>query len=511
MVDMKFIHLETIMRKSGILLHITSLPNPYGIGTFGKSAYQFVDFLKKAKQSYWQILPLGPTSYGDSPYQTFSAYAINPYFIDLDSLIEEKLLTKKDIVMHKTNPKDINYGALYHDRFEILRKAFKRFSPSKAYTRFLNKHQHWLEDYALFMALKSHYNGQPFNTWDHDIKVRNTNALNHYKETLKEEIRFHQFIQFKAFQQWMNLKNYANLKGIEIIGDIPIYVAYDSSDVWTHPEYFELNEAREMTHVAGVPPDGFSADGQLWGNPLYNWEYLDQHGYTFWLDRMRSQLTMYDMLRIDHFIGFEHYYAIPFGKPNAREGSWHDGPSKKLFEVIKKELGTLNIIAEDLGRITPRVIELLAYTGFPGMKLTQFAFGDEGNNATLPHGFSENTIAYTGTHDNETTKSWFKHINLKEKKHILEYLNMSKHGNICEALIRETLKSRSKIAIIPIQDYLELGDEGRMNEPSTIGKNWRYRVQYKDLTMDLQKRIAKLTKLYGRHLGQKNEGWIDRS
>ena len=499
------------MRKSGILLHISSLPNPYGIGSFGKSAFQFVDFLKKAKQTYWQILPLGPTSYGDSPYQTFSVYAMNPYFIDLDILIEERLLTKKDIVKHKPHPKDINYGALYDDRYHILRKAFLNFKPSKAYTRFINKHAYWLDDYALFMALKKHFDGQSFQAWDIDIKLRTNEALKQYKTMLKEDVLFHQFIQFKAFQQWMNLKNYANSKGIHLIGDIPIYVAYDSSDVWTYPEYFQLNDAREMTFVAGVPPDGFSADGQLWGNPLYDWVYLEKDKYSFWVNRMRSQLKMYDMLRIDHFIGFEHYYAVPFGKPNAREGAWHDGPSKKLFDVIKEELGTLHIIAEDLGRVTPRVIELLQYTGFPGMKLTQFAFGDEGNNATLPHGFLENTIAYTGTHDNETTKSWFKHMNIKEKKHILDYLNISKHGNICDALIRETLKSRSKIAIIPIQDYLELGDAGRMNEPSTIGKNWRYRVQYKDLTMDLQKRIAKLTKLYGRHPGQKNEGWIDRS
>ena len=499
------------MRKAGILLHVSSLPGSYGIGSFGKAAYQFVDFLKRAKQSYWQILPLGPTSYGDSPYQTFSAYALNPYFIDLDMLIEEKLLHKKDIVMHKPNPKDINYGALYHDRYEILKKAFVHFTSSKAYTRFVNKNKYWLEDYALFMSLKKFFNGQGFNEWDDDIKIREERALKHYKQLLKEDIEFQKFMQFKAFQQWNLLKKYANLKGIQIIGDIPIYLAYDSSDVWTHPEYFQLDEKRQLTHVAGVPPDGFSADGQLWGNPLYRWDYLEAQGFTFWLDRMKSQLTLYDMLRIDHFIGFEHYYSIPYGKPNAREGVWLDGPSKKLFDVIKQELGDLNIIAEDLGRVTPRVIELLEHTGFPGMKLTQFAFGDVGNNATLPHGFKENTIAYTGTHDNETTKSWFKHVNPKEKKHILEYINVPKKGNICEGLIRETLKSPSKIAIIPIQDYLELGDQGRMNEPATIGKNWRFRVRYKDLTLDLQKHIAKLTKLYGRHPGQKNEGWIDRS
>lgn len=499
------------MRQSGILLHISSLPGPYGIGSFGKPAYQFVDFLKKAKQSYWQILPLGPTSYGDSPYQTFSAYALNPYFIDLDMLMNEKLLSKKDIVMHKPNPKDINYGALYQDRYNILKKAFIKFEPGKAYTRFINKNQNWLDDYALFMALKDHFGGKSFTEWDDDIKRRLNNSLKIYRQQFKEDIDFQKFMQFKAYQQWGMLKKYANSKGIQIIGDIPIYLAHDSSDVWSHPEYFQLNEDRTLTNVAGVPPDAFSQDGQMWGNPLYRWDVLEASSYDFWVDRIRSQLSLYDMLRIDHFIGFEHYYSIPAGKPNAREGVWLDGPSKKLFDVIKHELGELNIIAEDLGRITPRVIELMEHTGFPGMKLSQFAFGDEGNNATLPHGFKENTIAYTGTHDNETTKSWFKHINIKEKKHILDYLNLPKTGNVVDGLIRETLKSPSKIAIIPIQDYLELGDQGRMNEPSTIGKNWRFRVQYKDLTIELQKYIARLTKLFGRHPGQKNEGWIDLS
>lgn len=499
------------MRRSGILLHVSSLPGPYGIGTFGAAAFQFIDFLKKAKQTFWQILPLGPTSYGDSPYQTFSAYALNHYFIDLDTLIKEGLLSKHDVVMHKVNPKHINYGALFLDRVLILEKAFERFSQNQEYNTFIKKHSFWLEDYALFMALKNHYNGQAFNTWADDIKHRQIDAINHYKNLLKKEIDFHKFLQFKAYQQFIQLKKYANKKGIQIIGDIPIYLAYDSSDVWVDPKQFKLNEHKEMTHVAGVPPDGFSVDGQLWGNPLYNWEHQANEGYQFWIQRIKSQLHLYDWLRIDHFIGFEHYYAIPNGSTTARHGQWLDGPSKALFDAIKNALGPINIIAEDLGRITHGVIDLLNHTGFPGMKLTQFAFYEPGNNLRLPHGFPYNTFSYTGTHDNETTKSWAKHIEPKVKKHMMAYTNTKKIESITYGLIKETLKSPSMGAIIPLQDYLELGDEGRMNTPATIGNNWCYRVQYKDLTIQLTHKIAKLVMLYGRHPDQKNDVWIDES
>ncbi len=500
---------EGNMRQSGILLHISSLPGPYGIGSFGDGAYQFIDFLKKSKQSYWQILPLGPTSYGDSPYQTFSGNALNHYFIDLDLLIEEGLLTKKDIIMHKPNPKDINYGALYQDRLPILKKAFYHFEKNKAYTRFINQHASWLEDYAMFMSLKTFFAGQSFNLWPEDIKMRYDYALTYYFDLLKEEIEFHKFLQFKAYQQWLNLKTYANKKGIQIIGDIPIYLAYDSTEVWTQPQVFQLNQEREMTHVAGVPPDGFSEDGQLWGNPLYNWGYLKETNYDFWVARMALQSKLYDMIRIDHFIGFEHYYSIPATEMTARNGQWLDGPSYALFEAIKERLGQLNIIAEDLGRMTKGVIELLKNTGFPGMKLTQFALFDEGNNASLPHGFSKNSVAYTGTHDNETTKSWFKHLDAHTKRHVLRYTNTGSRESVTYGLIKETLKCPSKIAIIPFQDYLELGDAGRMNEPSTIGKNWRYRALHKDFTIQLQRKIAMLTKLYGRHKEQRDQVYVE--
>ena len=500
---------EENMRQSGILLHISSLPGPYGIGSFGDGAYQFIDFLKKSKQSYWQILPLGPTSYGDSPYQTFSGNALNHYFIDLDLLIEEGLLTKKDIIMHKPNPKDINYGALYQDRLPILKKAFYHFEKNKAYTRFINQHAAWIDDYAMFMSLKTFFKGQSFNLWPEDIKMRYDYALTYYLDLLKEEIEFHKFLQFKAYQQWFNLKTYANKKGIQIIGDIPIYLAYDSTEVWTQPQVFQLNQEREMTHVAGVPPDGFSEDGQLWGNPLYNWGYLKETNYDFWVARMALQSKLYDMIRIDHFIGFEHYYSIPAKEKTARNGQWLDGPSYALFEAIKARLGQLNIIAEDLGRMTQGVIELLKNTGFPGMKLTQFALFDEGNNASLPHGFSKNSVAYTGTHDNETTKSWFKHLDANTKRHVLRYTNTGSRESVTYGLIKETLKCPSKIAIIPFQDYLELGDAGRMNEPSTIGKNWRYRALHKDFTIQLQRKIAMLTKLYGRHKEQRDQVYVE--
>ena len=500
---------EENMRQSGILLHISSLPGPYGIGSFGEGAYQFIDFLKKSKQSYWQILPLGPTSYGDSPYQTFSGNALNHYFIDLDFLIEEELLTKKEIIMHKPNPKDINYGALYNDRLPILKTAFRHFEKNKAYTRFIHQHASWLDDYAIFMSLKTFFDGQSFNSWPEDIKMRYDYAVSYYRDLLKEDIEFHKFLQYKAYQQWLNLKTYANKKGIQIIGDIPIYLAYDSTEVWTQPHVFQLNHEKEMTHVAGVPPDGFSADGQLWGNPLYNWDYLKQTNYDFWVARMELQSKLYDMIRIDHFIGFEHYYSIPATEKTARHGQWVDGPSYELFKTIKERLGQLNIIAEDLGRMTQGVIELLKNTGFPGMKLTQFALFDEGNNASLPHGFSKNTVAYTGTHDNETTKSWFKHLDTNTKKHVLRYTNTGSRESVTYGLIKETLKCPSKIAMIPFQDYLELGDAGRMNEPSTIGKNWRYRTLHKDFTIQLQRKIAMLTKLYGRHKEQRDQVYIE--
>jgi 4-alpha-glucanotransferase len=498
------------MRRSGILLHVSSLPGSYGIGTFGAGAYTFIDFLKKSKQTFWQILPLGPTSYGDSPYQTFSAFALNHYFIDLDMLIKEGLLSKKDIIMHKVNPKDINYGALFEDRLPILKKAFSHFKGNKAYEKFL-KEQPWLDDYSLFMALKEYYHGKPFNHWDSDIKHRHEGAIKYYQEKLSETINLHKFLQFKAYEQWLKLKSYANKKGIQIIGDIPIYLAYDSSDVWADPIQFQLNHDKEMTHVAGVPPDGFSADGQLWGNPLYNWGHHEYEGYKFWINRIKSQLNLYDWLRIDHFIGFEHYYSIPNGSQTARYGAWLDGPSKKLFDAIKNALGPINIIAEDLGRVTERVVGLLKHTGFPGMKLTQFAFYDQGNNLSLPHGFPYHTFSYTGTHDNETTRSWAKHVDLKTKKHVMAYTNASSPNDITRALIKETLKSPSMVSVIPMQDYLNLGDEGRMNAPATIGTNWRYRMQYKDLTLKLQRDIAKLTNLYGRHPEQKNEVWIEAS
>ncbi|MDX9691772.1 MAG: 4-alpha-glucanotransferase, partial [Acholeplasmataceae bacterium] len=478
------------MRKSGILLHISSLPSNYGIGTFGKKAFDFVDFLVNAKQTYWQILPLGPTSYGDSPYQTFSAFATNPYFIDLDILVEEKLLKSDEIVATFYSPRYVEYKELYDERFLVLHKAFERFNQSDAYfIEFMRNEAYWLEDYALFMALKKHHEGEPWETWSEELRLRHPETLNHYRHLLHDQIMFQKFMQYKAYQQWFNLKNYANQKGIEFIGDMPIYVAYDSSDVWANPEYFDLDSKRIPYHIAGVPPDNFSKDGQLWGNPLYNWDVLKENNYSWWVDRVHSAMHMFDRVRIDHFIGFQNFYSIPYGHKTAAHGEWKKGPGYDLFKVIKERLGHVNIIAEDLGVITDDVRKLLKNTGFPGMKLLQFAFDPREESDYIPHLYEKNTIAYTGTHDNETTQTWFEHLAKSDLKYCLDYINHKGSGSKVDSLIKSTLQCVAETAIIPMQDYLHLGSEGRMNVPSTNGNNWRWRMLDGELTKRLQNKI----------------------
>ena len=487
------------MRRSGILCHISSLPSPYGIGSFGKQAYDFVDFLVESKQSYWQILPLGPTSYGDSPYQTFSAFANNPYFIDLDILVKEKLIKKSDIKATFDSEQYVDYDKLYEERFEILRVAFKRFDRNhQDFQQFLLKESHWIYDYALFMALKDHHQGDSWLYWDDKIRLRDEQTLDHFKTVLKDNIEFYQFLQFKAYEQWYNLKKYANDRHVEIIGDMPIYVSYDSSDVWANPEMFDLNQERLPYHVAGVPPDNFSADGQLWGNPLYNWAYLDQHEYSWWVERVKSSMELYDMIRIDHFIGFVNYFSIKYGEKTAVNGEWKKGPGKKLFDVIKEKLGFVNIIAEDLGVVTDDVRALLKETGFPGMKLLQFAFDSREESDYIPHLYTRNVIAYTGTHDNPTTATWFDMLPEHDLKYCIEYINHKGSGSRVDSLIKTTLGCIADTAIIPIQDYLHLKSEGRMNIPSTLGNNWRWRLTKKDLSKKLKNKIKHFTELYGR-------------
>lgn len=486
------------MRKTGILMHISSLPSKYGIGTFGESAYTFIDKLNEAKQSYWQILPLGPTSYGDSPYQTFSAFAINPYFIDLDFLIKDNLLKKEDIIDSTYKSNQIDYKKIYDERFLVLRKAFNNFDlKNNDYLSFVSKHEKWLNDYALFMAIKKKFNDKSIDYWDNDLRNYKPTAINKAKLELKDEINFYLFLQFEAYRQWDNLKKYANSKNIKIIGDLPIYIAYDSSDLWANPKIFKLDKENIPTHVAGVPPDNFSKDGQLWGNPIYDWKYLEETNYNWWVRRLRSTFELFDVVRIDHFIGFVHYYQIPFGDLTAKNGKWVDGPSYKLFETLKKELGTLDIIAEDLGLITDGVRDLLKKTGYPGMKLLQFAFDSNEDNNYLPHYYDKNTVAYTGTHDNPTSKEYFKLLNKNDLKYALNYMN-HRFGNKVLSLIKETLKSPSYIAIIPIQDYLFLGKNARINTPSTLGNNWTWRLkpnQFNQKTINL---IKELTTIYGR-------------
>jgi 4-alpha-glucanotransferase len=491
------------MRTTGVLLHISSLPSPYGIGTFGKTAYDFVDFLHHSNQTYWQILPLGHTSYGDSPYQTFSAFAYNPYFIDLDFLVKDGLIESHEINLLVHDERHIDFGYLYHQRYNILRKAFERFDLNQqAYQDFIKKESLWLHDYALFMAIKGHFGGNAWSTWDLDIKLREESALNDYQNRLKTDIEFYTFLQFKAYSQWNDLKSYANQKGIKIIGDMPIYVAYDSSDVWANSKYFDLDELKTPYHVAGVPPDNYSADGQLWGNPIYNWRLLKKENYSWWVNRVQSAMESFDMIRIDHFIGFVNYYQIPFGELTAINGKWIKGPGYQLFKVIKEQVKNVSIIAEDLGVVTQEVRNLLKKTKFPGMKLLQFAFYSKEDNEYLPHHYIPNVVAYTGTHDNETTAQWFNSLSQENRNYCLDYIN-HQTGSMTDSLIKATLASVANIAIIPMQDYLNLGSIGRMNTPSTSTSNWRWRLLSHEINETLYNKIKHLTYLY--HRDRKDE------
>ena len=496
------------MRRSGILLHVSSLPGRYGIGSFGKEAYRFVDKLKAAKQSYWQILPLGPTSYGDSPYQSFSTFAGNPYFIDLEMLIEEGLLTKKECESTDfgSNPKKVDYKKLYEGRYELLHKAYERAKvfENDAFKDFVYENSKWIWDYALFMALKDYFNGEPFTSWPTDIKDRYDYSINYYREKLYFDIEFYQFLQYKFDEQWKKLKAYANENGVEIIGDIPIYVAMDSADTWAHPELFQIGEEGKATAVAGCPPDGFAPDGQLWGNPLYNWEYHRNTGFKWWIKRLKKNFEWYDVIRIDHFRGFDEYYSIPAKDKTAAGGHWEKGPGIELFNRIKEALGDCRLIAEDLGYVTDSVRKLVNDSGYPGMKVLEFAFDsrDTGNaNDYLPHNYVRNSVVYTGTHDNETVMGWLNDITEKEYNKVLEYFNLKKgvkHTEVCDAVVRGAVGSVSDTCIIPIQDYLHYDHNYRMNTPSTIGKNWMFRLTDKEMSDEVWKKIKHLTELYGR-------------
>ena len=495
------------MRASGILLPISSLPGKYGIGSFSKEAYRFVDFLKNAHQKYWQILPIGPTSYGDSPYQSFSTYAGNPYFISLEELIEEGLLTEEecDKVDFGNRIDKVNYEKLYNGRFKLLKKAYKKsnISEKEDFDKFKSENCYWLNDYAMFMAIKDRFNGQSFDKWAEDIKLRWEYSMEYYQNELKDEIEFYKFIQYEFYRQWYKLKKYANENGIKIIGDIPIYVAYDSADVWAHPELFQMDENGKPVAVAGCPPDGFSATGQLWGNPLYRWDYHKQTNYDWWIKRIERSVKLYDVVRIDHFRGFDEYYAIPYGDATAENGWWEKGPGIDLFRAISASLGDREIIAEDLGYMTDSVKRLVEESGYPNMKVIEFAFDerDTGNASDyLPHNYPRNCVVYTGTHDNETLLSWLEDITPAERRQVRKYLNNFKDSGkeLCDDLICLVMQSVANLCIVPMQDYLGLDNSARMNQPSTLGKNWKWRLKEGQFTAELQKEMLELATRYGR-------------
>ena len=493
------------MRASGVLMPIFSLPSNHGIGTLGKKAYEFVDFLKKAGQSYWQVLPLNPTNYGYSPYQSFQYYEGNPYFVDLDVLADEGLLDLNDFILVDFGDDDfsIDYGKLYENRFTVLKKAFERFDKtSDDYVKFCKKEKHWLEDYALFMAIKDSLGGISWHDWDDALKYRKKSALKAFKEEHIDELEFYKFIQFEFFKQWYALKSYANKNGIKIIGDIPIYVADDSVDIWCNTKEFDLDENLLPNVVAGCPPDAFSADGQLWGMPVYNWEYMknEPNPYSWWRARVRHVLRVYDIVRIDHFRGFESFYCINYGAKNARRGKWRKGPGIDLFNSFKRDFGEdLPIIAEDLGFLTKEVYDLLDETGFPGMKVLQFAFDpDGGGSEYLPHNHKRNCVVYVGTHDNDTALGWTKTAERECVDYARKYIHVDEKEGWSWAMIRTAMMSQADTAIIMMQDFICLGSEGRINTPSTLGDNWKWRIDGYCINDWLAEMIYKNTKVYER-------------
>lgn len=489
-------------RESGILMHISSLPNDFGIGSFGREAYKFVDFLVEGGQKYWQILPLGHTSYGDSPYQCFSAFAGNPHFINLDVLCEKEYLRKEDYNGKNfgNDKENVDYALIFNLRNEILEVAYNNFKKKEnsEFEIFKERNSFWLDDYSTYMAIKESFGLKSWREWeDEAIKNREPKALREYKAKLNERIEFYNFLQFEFFNEWYSLKQYANEKGIEIIGDLPIYVADDSADMWSNPKNFKVDEDNVLKVVAGCPPDAFAVTGQLWGNPIYNWQAMEEEGFSWWILRVKESLKLYDMIRIDHFRGFESYYEIPYGHDTAEHGVWVKGPGIKLFNKIKEALGDVNVIAEDLGFMTQEVIDFRNETGFPGMKVLEFGFGGE-DSTDLPHNYTLNSVAYTGTHDNDTVLGWFDSISDEEREKAVKYLKLDQEEGISFGCIRGIWSSVSRLSVATMQDLLELGTEARMNIPSTLGGNWQWRMKEGSLTPELAKRLKDITKLYGR-------------
>lgn len=507
-------------RNAGILMPVSSLPSPYGIGTFGKDAYDFVTFVKECNHKYWQVLPLGPTTYGDSPYQSYSAFAGNPYFVDLDMLIEAGFLLKSEVISRDWgdgivpvnvseddavngrfgtyrdgnigDERYVSYEKIYNNRFDILRIAYNRFKAAcaeskktlakglplyKQFDNFVKDNADWLEDYALFMALKSHFNNVSWGEWETDIKFRKPEAMSRYEEQLSDDIGYWKFIQFEFYLQWNALKQYANSNGIEIIGDIPIYMGYDSVDVWANQGEFQLDENLTPIKVAGVPPDAFSDAGQKWGNPLYDYDKMEANGFSWWRKRMAASAKLYDVIRIDHFIGIEKYYTIPADMPDARQGEYRQGPGQKLLDVINESIGDKKIIAEDLGVEVPEVAKILKENGYPGMKVLEFAFGGDRKNPHLPYNYTQNLVCYGGTHDNETLLGFFEDRGDWELGYAYDYLDTRDKGRMVDQVFRAAYSSVAVLTVFAVQDILKLGNWARMNLPSSMGNNWKWRMQ----------------------------------
>ena len=507
-------------RNAGILMPVSSLPSPYGIGTFGKDAYDFVTFVKECNHKYWQVLPLGPTTYGDSPYQSYSAFAGNPYFVDLDMLIEAGFLLKSEVISRDWgdgivpvnvseddavngrfgtyrdgnigDERYVSYEKIYNNRFDILRIAYNRFKAAcaeskktlakglplyKQFDNFVKDNADWLEDYALFMALKSHFNNVSWGEWETDIKFRKPEAMSRYEEQLSDDIGYWKFIQFEFYLQWNALKQYANSNGIEIIGDIPIYMGYDSVDVWANQGEFQLDENLTPIKVAGVPPDAFSDAGQKWGNPLYDYDKMEANGFSWWRKRMAASAKLYDVIRIDHFIGIVKYYTIPADMPDARQGEYRQGPGQKLLDVINESIGDKKIIAEDLGVEVPEVAKILKENGYSGMKVLEFAFGGDRKNPHLPYNYTQNLVCYGGTHDNETLLGFFEDRGDWELGYAYDYLDTRDKGRMVDQVFRAAYSSVAVLTVFAVQDILKLGNWARMNLPSSMGNNWKWRMQ----------------------------------
>ena len=505
-------------RASGILMHITSLPTQEGIGTFGKSAYEFVDFLKAADQRYWQILPLGPVGYGNSPYQSYSAFAGNVLLIDLQMLKEEGLLskeTKLDLRKKGQDPGKVDFDHIAPKKMKLLHKAYEASKEDqevqKAIKQFIKVNKEWLADYSLFMAIKESQKDLPWQKWPKELKLRNKKALQQERIKLEDEVGFWNFVQYEFYKQWKQLKSYINAHGIKVIGDIPIYVASDSSDTWSHPELFKLDKQCNPITVAGCPPDIFSEDGQLWGNPIYDWDYIEKKHFKWWVERIKQNTTLYDVIRIDHFRGFEAYWEVPTGDTTAKNGKWTKGPDYKLFKTIKEELGEVEIIAEDLGLITDEVVALREATGYPGMCVLEFAFDPKGDSSYLPHNCEKNVIAYIGTHDNETIVGWCQNPDNKKMFHFAKrYLRLTKKETYHWGFIRALWAMPAQVAIAQMQDILGLDNTARMNTPSTVGDNWNWCMQQEKIDEKTISKLKQLTKLYRRKVESHGETSIQK-